>query len=308
MIIKKYWIFIVMLLFAAAFFASAAVTHAQEAQEKDELGYIDESFFDGKPVDDGYIPSLFPELTKMYWAVGKFDYADGVAIDNFMKINDCEMYTSYYNNEFEWVKIRDAAREYITLNVAKFPTKFEVMVPVFLGRYDTEKEEFEVDPESMMAATTRIDVIVNKLKKYCGMFVATEVENYPSNMIVELNRPVAFMRLPVPQELAAFFIDYADRSWPYLIQELKRRDRARVAYLRLKVTVLQYKETVLVNSKDVRAVIRSRLDGLEVYADPERRYLIYEQKLKKKRPRRGKKRNASEEVPLGGAEPNTAAP
>lgn len=240
-------------------------------------------------VQDGYIPSKFVDLSRAYWAVGKFDLADNQAIDNYMMINECELYRRYYHSEFEWAKVRESAREYINKHMAEFPTKFEVMVPVYLGSYDSDKEEFTVTAESMMTETRRIDVIVNGTQRLCEMQVSKEIEGYPTNIIVYLNRPVVFVRLPMSRELAAFFVDYSDRMYDTLPTEVRRKEKTRVAFLRLKVKLIQYKETTLVNSRWPRAVVLTQLDGIEVYADPNKTQLLFRQDIKSKKLRRVKK-------------------
>lgn len=290
-------------------FLPGSYARAQDNNESMSSVYIDNEK-DIVPVEDGYIPTRFQDLSKLYWATGKFDIADSRAVDDFLLINECELYDRFYTNEFEWSKIREATRDFITQNLVTFPTKFELMVPVYLGRYNIEKEEFEVDPQSMMTSTRRIDVTVNRILKRCNMTVAKEIENYPSNVVVYLNRPVAFVKLPVQRELANLYIEYFDRTYDEMPQELKRPDRARVAWLRLKVKMVQYKETMLVEGRDLRAVIVAQLDGIEVYADPEKKQLLYSQDVRSKKIRRRKGDKidviAPEEVPPHLAPPPAA--
>lgn len=246
---------------------------------------------------DGYIPMEFKDLSKMYWAVGKFDYNNNTALDNFLHIHECDLYKRYHDNEFEWQKVRESGRQYIQSNLSRYPTKFEIVVPVFLGEYDIVKEEFGIASESVMRAITRIDVQYNGMNPPCGeagtaSSAKLEIEEYPRNVIVYLNRPFTLTRLPVPQELAAVYIDYADGQRDSLPIDLRRPIGIRTAFLRLKVSMVQYKQTVMTASNGFqRAVILTQLDGIEVYADPGEERLLFQQEIRAKKRRRVKKQD-----------------
>lgn len=282
---------------ALAMFCGAVVLYGNLAlaQEGDEaasdapLGVV-----------DAYVSPEYSNLAKAYWSIGKFNLNNDAAIDNFLRITECDLYKVYYHNEFEWGKIRELTRQSIQANMHKFPTQFEVMQPVYIGDYDIEKGEFAVDPESLMTSVRKIDVAYNSKESVCGS-KGQEIEEYPRNIIVYLNRPVVFARLPMPQELAEVFINYADREKESLPIDLRRKSGVRTAFLRLKVRLVQYKDTVRVAANaPVRALVLTQLEGIEVYADAAKTQLLFRQDIATKKLRR-MKRLKSEGAVEGGA-------
>ncbi|HEY8191806.1 MAG TPA: DUF4852 domain-containing protein [Alphaproteobacteria bacterium] len=256
---------------------------------------------------DGYVDPDFENLSHAYWAIGKFLDTNNKAIDNFLLINECNLYKQYYYNEFEWSKLREATRLHIRRNLATFPTTFEILVPIQLGQYDTSKEEFDILADSQMTATRRIDVMVNSgTGGICG--ITGEIDGYPRNMIVVLSRPFALLNLPVKREIANDFIDnsFEGRN-PNQVNKL----RTRTAYLRLKIRLSQYKETVYMQQGGLRAVIMATLEGVEVYGDKKRAKLLYSKVINTKRMRKAmryiKKEDGTTEVVPATPEPKTGA-
>lgn len=245
---------------------------------------------------DSYIDPDFENLSHAYWAIGKFLETNNKAVDNFLLINECDLYSKYYYNEFEWAKLREAARLHIRRNLATFPTTFEVLVPIQLGQYDTSKEQFDILAESQMMATRRIDVMVNSPgDNVCG--ITGEIEDYPRNILVTLSRPFALLNLPVKREIANDFIDnsFEDHN-PNQVNKL----RTRTAYLRLKIRLSQYKETIYLQQAGRRAVVMATLEGVEVYGDKKRTKLLYSKTISTKRMRKAmryiKKEDGTTEV------------
>lgn len=260
------------------------------------------------PRTDDYIDPDFENLSHAYWAIGKFLETNNKAVDNFLLINECDLYQKYYYNEFEWAKLREAARLHIRRNLATFPTTFEILVPIKLGQYDTSKEQFDILEESQMTATRRIDVMVNDPAPVCG--VSDEIEDYPRNMIVVLSRPFALLNLPVKREVAN---DFIDNSFEDLNLNQVSKLRTRTAYLRLKIRLSQYKETIYMQQAGKRAVVMATLEGVEVYGDKKRSKLLYSKTISTKRMRKAmrylrKEDGTMEAVPATTPAPDAAAP
>jgi hypothetical protein len=255
---------------------------------------------------DEYVDPDFENLSHAYWAIGKFLETNNKAVDNFLLINECDLYQKYYYNEFEWAKLRDAARLHIRRNLATFPTTFEILVPIHLGQYDTSKEQFEIMPDSQMSATRRIDALVNSASGgICG--ITGEIDGYPRNIIVVLSRPFALLNLPVKREIANDFIDNAFEDHnPNQVNKL----RMRTAYLRLKIRLSQYKETVYMQQGGLRAVVMATLEGVEVYGDKKRTKLLYSKAISTKRMRKAmryiKKEDGTTEVVPATPDPKSA--
>ncbi len=226
-----------------------------------------------KGPQDKYVPPVFENLSKLYWAIGKLDLQNNADIDNYLLINECTIYQRYINNDIEWSKIRDAARQKIIKDIANFPTHFEIMVPLQLGRYDGEKQQFDIEQDSQIVSTTKLDFAMNYEREVCSK--SGNIPNYPQNLILILRKPLTVKSVPASPELAEKVIEETGKRYKDLPKNLQMERYKRVAYLRLKVHVVQYKETVRIMSRYLRAVVFAVSEGYEIYADPQKTDLIY---------------------------------
>lgn len=240
---------------------------------------------DPKIITDGYIETTFPNLVNAYWAVGKFDMDDDKAIDNYMMITNCDIYKQYFNNDFEWDKVRTAARQYLTANAAKLPTRFEALLPIQLDKYDPKSQQFRIRDEYQQHNLVRIDVMTNmEGEAICGY--KENIPLYPRNIVVMLNRPFSVKTFPVNPEVAELYLKelairplLGGKQRKRLLHEDTAEDRP--AYLRLKLRLAQYKETITKYNFH-RAVIYAYLEGWDVYADEMETRPLYVSQFKKK--------------------------
>lgn len=219
--------------------------------------------------DDGYVKPTVPNLSKLYWTIGKMDINNDVHIDNYLRINECELYLRFYHNDFEWEQIRDATRVHIQDSLATFPTTFEITNAISVGRYNEDDQTFDVAADSQISGLRRLDFTMNRIvdKGNCGN--PGFIEGYPANMVIIMNRPLTLDKIPVKPQLAKLYIEESKRQFESLPPKYQIKIYERLAYLRLKIRVLQYKETAASISGDLRAVVFGRLEGYEIYADSE---------------------------------------
>lgn len=242
-----------------------------------------DTFGSGPPIDviemkivkDDYIDPNMENMSKLMWALGVPDMSDNTAIDNYLKINECELYMRFFNNDFEWEKIRNATRSYIHQNVGSFPTKFEIMIPIYLDRYNAEKGYFDLTEESKMINLRRLDINMNTRTNICRDKGA--IRGYSRNMILNLNRPFSLTRIPVSRPLAELYLEEARVTFENIPLKLRMAYYERLAYLRVKVRLTSFKEFVLGRHGEQQAVVFGQLDGIEIYADVERQKLMYKE-------------------------------
>lgn len=236
-----------------------------------------------QPLKDKYVSPDVKNLSKLYWTIGKLDIEEDKLVDYYLMINECEMYLQFYHNDFEWGKIRDATRQYILNNMELFPTHFEIIAPVALGRYDVENEEFDILEQDKIIGLRRLDFAMNMeaYKETCAK--TGEIYEYPANIIIILSKPFFLEKIPVKRELAKLYIEEAKRFYETLPPVLQMRNYERLAFIRLKVQITQYKNTIRVVNGDLRAVVFGHLDGYEVYADPGKMKPLYSQDTRDRR-------------------------
>ena len=254
---------------------------AEGESEEDIFDEIDLSSYI-KPVSDEYNDGSFLMLSKMYWAIDKLDIEDNEAIDNYLLINECMLYNQFYHNDFEWDKIREATRTHIKKTMKNFPTTIEIIMPIELARYDVDKKEFIVSEESRIMGMRRLDFSNNPFnRETCN--VSGEIKHYPKNIILVLNRPFALDRVPVRPEIAEMYLEDARQEVASLSAKVQMDAYKRKAFLRLKIRISRYKETVRSIGGDLRAVVFGKIEGIEVYADDDKMKPMYISKLQDKR-------------------------
>ncbi len=284
-----------LLAFTFTFAVTAAVAAPGFAQGSDaqiEERVIEDIF---APQQDEYVPATVENLSKLYWAIGKMDIDDPKLIDYYLLINECKLYLQYYNNDFEWSKIREATRQYILENLDEFPTRIEIMTPLRLGRYNMEKQVFEIAEKYKISGMRRLDFAMNVFGRKETCTKVGQIYEYPDNLIIILNRPLEMEQVPVKPELAQLYIEDARKQYDNLDLDYQMREYERTAFLRLKVRITQYKNTAHLSGGAIRAVVFGRLEGYEVYADPEKLKPLYIKDIQSRRFRRLRK--ATEDAP-----------
>ena len=183
--------------------------------------------------DDKYVETSYENLSKLYWAIGKLDILNDEHIDNYLMINECDLYRRLRPNDLEWVEVREATREMIKSKMISFPTHFEVMTPIYLDAYDLENEAFPLMPESELVDTVRLDFARSVYRKVCGHWGV--LKGYPANLIFLFNRPLTLTEIPVKRELAELYLAETRARFEELPLNLQVQKYERLAYLRVPV-------------------------------------------------------------------------
>lgn len=248
-----------------------------------------DDFGAGAPIDvitvrtdkDDYIDPNMQNMSKLMWQMGVLDLSDNIAIDNYLMINECELFLRYYNNDIEWEKIREAAREMLNNTMQTFPTKFEILVPIKLDRYNPEKQYFELEETSKMVNVRRLDIRMNQKREVCNER-GREIRGYPRSIILTLNRPFSFSRVPVGKALAELYIEEARIAYENVPLKLQPQLYERTAFMRAKVNITSFKEAIQGRQGEMQAVVIGQLEGVEIYADVHKEKLMYREDKKPK--------------------------
>lgn len=236
--------------------------------------------------NDGYIKPSFERLSQLYWALAMFDLEDDQAIDGYLMLHECDLYKQFFMRDFELAELRKVTRESIVHNLASFPTKFEIFMPVGLDRYDVSSKQFKIFEKSEFVNAKKLDVSRNGFsRRICS---SNDVPKYARNFILYFNRPFTLTEIPMPPETAQEIIDFAEVDQKKLQggKHFEFKDYSpfqRIVFLRLKVTMNQYKAMERNLSDATVPVIFATIDGYQIYFDKERTMLIYDHEIETKR-------------------------
>ncbi|MGH1403151.1 MAG: DUF4852 domain-containing protein [Alphaproteobacteria bacterium] len=227
-------------------------------------------------------------LSHTYWAINLYDLEDDRAVDGFIQMNECEIYTAFSTDEFEWQEIRNASREFIRLNKNDFPTRFEFVIPLKLKNYDEKRHAFQLQEDYKMASLRRFEVLASDArKKICD--IRNNRDYYPRAMVLEFSRPFSLTHIPMPQAVAN---DYIKRRLSYMKQRYDSKKQTkrlmyslRNAYLFIKVKVFTHGKILPYKSVTGGPVIQlmAILEGYEIYEDSDKENLFFSQTFVTKR-------------------------
>ncbi|MCB9989091.1 MAG: DUF4852 domain-containing protein [Rhodospirillales bacterium] len=253
--------------------------HAFAQKEEDELeafSYVDPEEMLAPVNSEDYVPTTLDNLSKLYWALAQLDINNDEAIDYYLMINECDLYTQFYFNDLDWHNIREASRREIFRRLPEFKRTFDVLIPLELGRYNTEKEYFEVEPESMIDSKTRFQIETSRYDAaICGY--DREIPNYPRNLELVVSRPFSLRKVPVSRDLADEYLKMVSLKYEGIGQTRRLRYYTRMAYMRVKFSVMSYRGMSRGNTGGLMASVFGRIDGLEFYADEEKKFLLHEE-------------------------------
>jgi hypothetical protein len=244
------------------------------------------------------------KLALLYWALSKLDIENKDHINNFMLITECDIYQQYSSNEFEWNKIIAAAQAHIEDSKKSFPLRFEFMQPLKLGEYDVNRQRFEILDPYKINSLRKFEVLSSEAREdICGVSAGNTISNYPKGLVAELSRPVTLTHIPVEIKAANKYIQQRiipNNKNTALTEEAKYYKRD--AYLVMKIKVFAYKGEYFSANTGTLAEVLAVLEGYEVYADQEKKELLYSKYFRKKR------RPASKTAPATAQPQQQAAP
>ena len=229
-----------------------------------------------------YLEPSLPNFSQLHWRLGSLDINSNEDVDNFIKINFCDIYTEFFNNEFDWKDIRKSTREYLEKNKDNFDVRFEFVQPLKLGDYSLSRGEFEVQDNYKIEWIRRYEVLPNDpVPKVCGTL--GYIPNYPRGLVLRLSRPFALTKFSVPSDIAQDYIArkqeeyrsiYPDRNVKEFLHDL------RDAYIVMKVKVFASEDKILRDDSGVRyASVMAILEKVEIYADQDREHLLYKKNM-----------------------------
>lgn len=231
--------------------------------------------------EDGYERATYERLSKLYWALAMFDLKDNQAIDQYLMINECDLYMKFYNDDLALEDLRNVTRDSIVHNLIKATRTYEIVMPVGLDRYNKGTRRFRIDPSSTFVGTKKLEVTLNTLpRRICGK--QGPLQKYPWNFIVAFSRPFTLTEIPLPPEQAQELIDYTKEEFEKgvngkLFQYRGLSEFSRIVFLRLKITMSQFKEFGKNYGDETVPVIFATIDGFQIYGDVEKTKLLYDQ-------------------------------
>lgn len=227
-----------------------------------------------------YNVATLENLSKLYWRVGAFDFEDDQAISNYLKINDCKLYTEYFNDDLEWKKIIAVMKDHLRKTNASYPLNYQFVLRLHLGRYDMERGGFPVVDKTAFIDTKRIEVeSIDYERTVC--YDTAPIKDYPKSMIILLPEPFTLDFLKLDEHVAQAYILRKKSEFAALSEEKRVSQYEREAFLRLRVTFSQYNGNLRGPGNSPMAILYGNIDGYEIFEDSNQTLLMQSVDLRK---------------------------
>lgn len=218
-------------------------------------------------------------LSKLYWKLGILDINNETHINNFLFINECDIYRDYHNNEFEWRSILRKAQLSIKNNVDSFPTRFKFVQPLRMSVYDFKNKVYGIQDKFKIDGIRRFEVrSQNYNEQVCTQRQLRSIMGYPKSVVVEINQPFILENVPMSPVLAKSYADSKLAAFNELREIFKTRESMlslRDAYLVMKVRFYSYRGDERVDYGQTSYVLNAILEGYEIYQDENLTRLLY---------------------------------
>lgn len=240
-----------------------------------------DSEFPALVVDTGhyYDEITMDKLSKLYWKLQKFDINDDAALDTYLMINECEIYSEYNYNELEWSGIRQNAKVFIKENVETFPDRFKFVQPLRLDEYDSKNGVFHIQDNYKIDGIRKFEVISKDASdQICIAREGRYIKNYPAVLLIELTQPINLTSISMTKDQAVEYINDKMQYVENVSSAGRTRDLIRSyrdAYIIMKIKIMSYKGTDYIENGVHRSIVYALLEGYEVYADREHTKLLY---------------------------------
>ncbi len=213
-----------------------------------------------------YVTPNMQNLSKLYWRLGIFNPQDRTAIDNYLIINECDVYQNFYKDDFEWANVRKATQQMLKEQAPTFPNQFKILVPVDLGRYDANRGGFDLVTKTAFVNSRRVQVTgSSSFFTECGQ--KGDLAGYPSRVVLILNKPFTFSFIKVDEHVAQAFLLRKRYNTTPMPRELRAQGFQRPAYARMRVTFVRYQGAVDEGGGRKSSILYGTLDGIDVFED-----------------------------------------
>lgn len=223
-----------------------------------------------KMVEATYTQVTYSNLYKLAWSYDAFSVTNEEALNVYLIVTECNLYNKFFDNEFEWEKIKRATKEYIGENKDKVPRYYEYVQPISMGRYDYALQGFPIlDAKEFKAQRNLQFASYENGTTSCGRF-SINPDTYPATGVVSISSPLNLSFIRVPQKLAQKYIEW--RAKQENIDNMKRQ-----AYIRYRIRIDQYDGIKDYESGTKAFNFQGKLMRLDVFADKDLMLPLYNQ-------------------------------
>ncbi|MBE2192139.1 MAG: DUF4852 domain-containing protein [Alphaproteobacteria bacterium] len=253
-------------------FPSFAETETQESANKTSIKKSSEVLHEiiqsNKENDKGavpirYVPANYENVMRMMWMLGAYQVSDTDAIDNYIRVSECDLYKKYYYDEFEWRKIQLATISYLQKYAYSFSNYVEIIQPVQIGRYDFDLQGFALK-DSELFNMAAIQITDNKVlsQESCKLGKSYNDPRFTPTAIVKLKSPINLDFIRVPHDLAKEYIRFLEDKDGQLSEKKE-------VFFRYRIRIDRFMQVEQMQSIGSALIFSGQILQIDIYADRE---------------------------------------
>ncbi len=223
---------------------------------------------------EDYIVPTWADLVRTLVRFDALSLSDDKLVDEYAMIAECDLYKTFYRDDFKWNKVRGAIRDSIRMHIATFPVSYRYETRIQLDHYDFHDKIYRFTPE-----TTIHNVNTFVLYRVEGPACDNAYVKYiPSHFRGVLDSPLYFEGLPLAQKDAEALLQQ--------MKDDKNENRVVSAWFNLRVIYVEplrqgqlsgeerrYSQSNSLDPTMVRLDVH--LDSIDFYEDEAMTKLIY---------------------------------
>ena len=219
-----------------------------------------------------YVPSNHDILSHLVWRYKYFPVDDDEAIDEFIAITNCQLYSDYYDNDFLWQRIREGYRRDLRYYAGTYPERYEFVSAIQLGKYDFRQSAFELDERSKLSNAGMLTIATNDSSIFSCQG-KRYLDKYPYAYTMVAENPFSVDFIPVAPSEAKELVQRLE-SYRY---KNKNNKRLVIMRIRAKLSSLERFEG---NGVYSRGVFKGQLDEVAIFESPKMEKLIWKKTFK----------------------------
>ncbi len=228
-----------------------------------------------------FVPLSFDNILKTFIRFGTLDLRYDEVMDLYGRVMVCDLYQEYYDNDFQWQRIRGVLRKSIKKEVGLFPTAYKYDTTLQLGKYDFENNIYLFSSGTIQFNVNVFNIETNA-KGHCGRTPGLELPG-PYNLV--LDQPVRILGIPMTKKQGEIFLKRMEKEGnydrliyvrfnikivfvePFLKEEIRSEEEAKLDYQKGR------NKTKLSVQRKIR--LDGQLDSIEYYEDEALTKMIY---------------------------------
>jgi len=173
-----------------------------------------------------YLPINYNAMANMEWKFNTLNVGNYSAIEDYIAITNCPLYSRYYTNDFLWQRIKEGVKRQLGYYAPQFTDRYEIISAIDLGRYDFQKAAFILPEDSQLRNVAYFTLgRINSLGTVCDR----DIKEFPVIFSAVMNTPINLDNVPVTTEIAKSIIEKNNNS---------SNPNKRMAVMRLRLKIL----------------------------------------------------------------------